>query len=128
VVGALPHAAVGQTLRFAGAWGAHEKFGVQLRAARCEEIAPQSREALAAYLAGSALPGARMLAPLHGSLLRTPYETTSMPRPLQLQTPANGAVSFVRTEHFTAEGWHTAAQGRPAPPYGATPGQAARSL
>ncbi|KAK9822626.1 hypothetical protein WJX81_000268 [Elliptochloris bilobata] len=57
VVGALPHAAVGQMLRFAGAWHSHDKFGVQLVAARCEEIAPRSHEALSAYLAGSALPG-----------------------------------------------------------------------
>lgn len=58
VVGTLPHAAVGQTLRLAGAWTSHEKFGVQLVAARCEEITPRSHDALAAYLAGSALPGA----------------------------------------------------------------------
>ena len=59
VVGVLPHALKGQMLRFEGAWDAHEKFGVQLRAARSEEVAPRSHEALTAYLAGSALPGAR---------------------------------------------------------------------
>ena len=64
VVGTLPHAAVGQTLRLAGSWTSHEKFGVQLLAARCEEITPRSHDALAAYLAGSALPGAL----LHGAL------------------------------------------------------------
>ena len=58
VVGSLPHATVGQTLRLAGSWTSHEKFGVQLVAARCEEITPRSHDALAAYLAGSALPGA----------------------------------------------------------------------
>ena len=63
VVGTLPHAAVGQTLRLAGSWTSHEKFGVQLLAARCEEIAPRSHDALAAYLAGSALPGALLRAP-----------------------------------------------------------------
>jgi len=86
VVGALPHAAVGQTLRFAGAWGAHEKFGVQLRAARCEEIAPQSREALAAYLAGSALPGAHACAfagLLAATMLRAPYKTMLSAQTLQ---------------------------------------------
>ena len=63
VVGTLPHAAVGQTLRLAGSWTSHEKFGVQLLAARCEEITPRSHDALAAYLAGSALPGALLRAP-----------------------------------------------------------------
>ena len=59
VVGVLPHVLKGQMLRFEGAWDSHEKFGVQLRAARSEEVAPRSHEALTAYLAGSALPGAR---------------------------------------------------------------------
>ena len=53
VVGLFPHAAKGQLLRCAGHWVVHPKHGPQLNATAFEEVVPQSKEAIAAYLSSS---------------------------------------------------------------------------
>ena len=53
VVGHFPHAARGQLLRFAGHWVVHPKHGPQLSATTFEEVVPQSKEAIAAYLSST---------------------------------------------------------------------------
>ncbi len=53
VVGDLPHAVKGQQLRFVGDWMLHPKHSWQLKATAYEEVVPQSRQAVAAYLAST---------------------------------------------------------------------------
>ena len=61
VVGHFPHAARGQLLRFAGHWVVHPKHGPQLSATTFEEVVPQSKEAIAAYLSSTVEGGASEL-------------------------------------------------------------------
>lgn len=53
VVGHFPDAARGQLLRFAGHWVVHPTHGPQLSASAFEEVVPQSKEAIIAYLSST---------------------------------------------------------------------------
>ena len=98
VVGHFPHAARGQLLRFAGHWVVHPKHGPQLSATTFEEVVPQSKEAIAAYLSstvegGSLRPPSSSVHPKHGlQLPATTCEGSLSKRP---SPPTSAAPSRV---------------------------------
>lgn len=57
VVGSLPQLTVGQVVRLTGSWTTHHQYGVQLKAVSMEELRPEGKGDVVAYLSGGIIPG-----------------------------------------------------------------------
>jgi exodeoxyribonuclease V alpha subunit len=56
-LGHMPEPAIGETLRIAGQWETHPKYGQQLRVDAFEAVLPTTAEAIQHYLAAGFMPG-----------------------------------------------------------------------
>ncbi len=57
IVGTLPGAHAGQTLRLTGTWVSHKRFGEQFQVEQCEEVIPSTALGVERYLASGLIPG-----------------------------------------------------------------------